>query len=106
MYRMKLWGLTIPMSLAKLTGLSLVLTASMLPVAAPAVAKDQAEDSVTVTDANGQPEKLTCRRMTPVGSRVRGPKVCRTPEQWAREEREARDKTRELQRTRNATNGS
>ncbi|MBT2133157.1 hypothetical protein KK137_02320 [Croceibacterium sp. LX-88] len=94
------------MSLTKLTGLSLVLAVSILPTAMPARAQDRTADPVTVTNADGSTEKLTCRRLTPVGSRVRGPKVCRTPEQWQQEEREARDKTRELQRTRNATNGN
>jgi hypothetical protein len=93
------------MSFLKLTGLSIVLAASASTLALPAQAKDAAGDSVTVTDADGKSETLTCRRITPVGSRVRGPKVCRTPEQWKQEEREAREKTRELQRTRNATNG-
>lgn len=94
------------MALMKLTGLALVLTAWTLAAAMPAHAKDRTEDTVSVTDADGKTETLTCRRMTPVGSRVKGPKVCRTPAEWQKEQEQAREKTRELQRTRNATNGN
>lgn len=90
----------------RLMTLLLALAGSVTLTAMPLHAKDPAQDTVSVAGSDGKEEKLECRRVDTLGSRVRGPKVCRTKEEWRLEESNAQQNVREMQRNKNSTNGS
>lgn len=62
----------------RLTFLTLLLVSASLPAAAQETAR--ADD----------PEKLICKTVTEIGSRLAQKRVCRTKQQWAEDERQSR----------------
>lgn len=66
-------------------------------VAAPAAAEDPPA-------AEKKDEKI-CKRITETGSRVGSTRICKTAEEWRREQDAAKDTTRRMQQSRGATKG-
>lgn len=49
---------------------------------------------------DGQVDKPVCRRLVIVGSRLPGPRVCRTEAQWESNNRDQQDSVRKIQENR------
>jgi hypothetical protein len=89
----------------KTIGLLVAIAGAPLAWAMPAGAGEPEAGSVTVPAREGKTERLICRRIDVSGSRLRGPRVCRTRQEWQKDEMDARDATRRLQRSRESTHG-
>ncbi|MCW1428277.1 hypothetical protein [Novosphingobium sp. JCM 18896] len=89
--------------------------AGLLILAAPALAAEpEVTPTASPTSASGaQPDakpddtadKLVCRRQVVVGSRLPGPKVCRTQAQWNSNNRDDQDAIRRAQDHRRSVDG-
>lgn len=54
--------------------------------------------------AEKKDEKI-CKRITETGSRVGSTRICKTAEEWRREQDAAKDATRRMQQSRGSTKG-
>ncbi|MEJ5975781.1 hypothetical protein WG901_03995 [Novosphingobium sp. PS1R-30] len=85
---------------------TLPILGGLLLTAVPAFA---AEPGPTPSATPGAPEavddKLICRRQVVVGSRLPGPKVCRTRAQWDGNNRDDQDAIRRVQDLRRSPDG-
>ena len=85
---------------------ALPLAILAISTAAPALASDPAPEAAQAAPAAPAEEKLICKRITDIGSRVSKKKVCMTAREWAANRASAQDFTRRAQRVQGATNGS
>jgi hypothetical protein len=82
------------LKLVYVVGASIVLA---VPAAAQTVQSPQAVPVMLPADQTDV-NKIVCERQEPLGSRLKGKKVCMTVEQWKQFHAENREKTEELQR--------
>ena len=69
-------------------------------VAVPAQAAGAGEPHTPSAHPDGHTVKPICKREVVLGSRLPGPRVCKTAEQWKENDREAQDATRQAQENR------
>ena len=75
-------------------------TALAVFVAAPHAAGASEPTATSTAQPDGETVKLVCRRDPVLGSRLPGPRVCKTAEQWKQNDREAQDAVRRVQENR------
>ena len=80
-----------------------LLALPLLAMSAPGLAK--APETIEATTPDGKTEKLVCKRIVTTGSRLGGPRVCRTRAEWDADEIQARETTRRMQHSRETTHG-
>ena len=74
--------------------LMLPLAGLFLAPSAPAMADPPAPPAPTPA----KPERMICKREVVVGSRLPGPRVCRTAADWKQETRDSQDMVEAIQR--------
>ena len=64
---------------------------------APLLLAAGGQQAAPTTPAPDNSQKVVCRRDAVLGSRLPGPRVCKTKAEWAANDRQAQDQVRKIQ---------